>query len=85
MCLTVCSALQTGIQEKTTLVQLMRKLSAPQLRGATITLPAALLLMLAALGVLVMYHHTDAQPANMKGTDDSALLESGPHEASASP
>ena len=63
----------------------MRKLSAPQLRGATITLPAALLLMLAVLGVLVMYHHADAQPANVKGADDSALLEGGAHEASASP
>ena len=45
---------QTGIQEKTTLVQLMRKLSVPQLRGSTITLPATLLLLLAALGILVM-------------------------------
>lgn len=81
-----------GIQEKASLTQLSKKLSSLALRQPIMTLPAALLPLLAALGVLVLVHHSvlhrpevaaskHDQDVNLLDRNDSMVHSDNPHEA----
>ncbi|KAK9789944.1 hypothetical protein WJX73_007091 [Symbiochloris irregularis] len=81
-----------GIQEKASLTQLGKKLSNLSLRQPIMTLPAALLPLLAALGVLVLVHHSvlhrpeapaskHDQDVNLLDRNDSMVQPDSPNAA----
>jgi cytochrome b-561 len=55
------AAAATGLQEKTTFLQMGKKLAGDEVYGPAMRLPALALLMLAVTALLVLYHH--APPA----------------------
>lgn len=55
-------------------MQQAKKLSGPTLYTDFLKIPAALLLLIAFTGLLVLYHHVPA-PANKESNDSSILLE----------
>lgn len=69
--------MQVGIQEKSTFVQLGAKLNAKGLRQPIMTLPGAIVLLLAVLGILVLAHHSaaDAPSGGLKPLESGELLE----------
>lgn len=67
---------QVGIQEKTTFVQQMKSLSGAALFSDNFKLPAALNLLIAFTGLLVLYHHVPDTTAK-QSYDDGGLLEEG--------
>ena len=68
--------MQTGIQEKTTLVQTLMK-PPGGMRTAYFTLPALLELLVMLTGILVLFHHKSVSKG--KGNQDAqqAFLEEG--------
>ena len=67
------SALQVGIQEKTTFVQNGKQLSGAALYSSVIEIAAAIELFLLFTGTLVLFHHA-SPPAAPRKQDDSQLL-----------
>ena len=73
---------QTGIQEKTTLVQTLMK-PAGGMRSAYFTLPALLELLIMVVGILVLFHHKSATKAKGDTDAQQSFLEDdgrGSHE-----
>lgn len=71
------TTMAVGIQEKSTFVQLGAKLNAKGLRQPIMTLPGAIVLLLAVLGILVLAHHSaaDAPSGGLKPLESGELLE----------
>ena len=69
-----------GIQEKTTFVQQGKSLSGAALFTDYLKIPAALQLLLAFTGLLVLYHHVP-NPPTKEVNDGAVLLEEGAEES----
>lgn len=67
---------QTGIQEKTTLVQTLMK-PAGGMRTAYFTLPALLELLIMLTGILVLFHHKSVGKGKGDSDAQQTFLEEG--------
>lgn len=68
------ATIATGVQEKTTFVQMGKKLSGEQVFDPIMRLPATIVLMLALTALLVLFHHAPpAAPPSEKETLDPGL------------
>jgi hypothetical protein len=65
-------AVQVGIQEKTTFMQLGNHLPGSALYNSYLKIPASLQLLVAFTGLFVLYHHA---PGPAGKVPDNALLE----------
>ena len=64
--------MQVGIQEKTTFLQQGNKWQGAALFTDNLKIPAALLLLIAFTGILVLYHHVP--PPMTKGSNNDRVL-----------